>query len=265
MMSPEEYKNKVEARAARLFARADKAAAESESAYAQARKMASVIPLGQPVLVGHHSEKSDRRFRDRIGRKFDKGYELYKQAQELRQRAEAAASNTAIFGDDPQAIEKIGGRVAQLEARQKMMVEANKLIRKNDRAGLAQMGFSESAIDGLMTPDYMGRVGFPDYALQNNNANIRRLKGRAKSLEALAAVPTSEQELPGNVQLIDNAEANRLQVIFPGKPGPEIREALKRAGFRWAPSNNAWQAYRKQWNKDQAIQIVNKFYGPESK
>ena len=36
---------------------------------------------------------------------------------------------------------------------------------------------------------------------------------------------------------------NRLQVFFPGKPAPEIRAAMKRFGFRWAPSVGAWQRH----------------------
>lgn len=41
--------------------------------------------------------------------------------------------------------------------------------------------------------------------------------------------------------MVVNAEINRLQIIFDGKPGEDMRDALKSNGFRWAPSQGAWQ------------------------
>lgn len=38
-----------------------------------------------------------------------------------------------------------------------------------------------------------------------------------------------------------NQEENRVQILFDGKPDANIRSELKHAGFRWAPSQGAWQ------------------------
>jgi hypothetical protein len=56
------------------------------------------------------------------------------------------------------------------------MKRANHLIRKADREGLADLGFSEETITKLFAQDFAGRAGFPNYALENNSANIRRLE-----------------------------------------------------------------------------------------
>lgn len=59
--------------------RADQRSAHAESTsdilYSRAKDMASVIPFGQPILVGHHSEKRDRNYRGRIEGTFKKAFE----------------------------------------------------------------------------------------------------------------------------------------------------------------------------------------------
>ena len=52
---------------------------------------------------------------------------------------------------------------------------------------------------------------------------------------------TREEDYQGVVKLVENAEANRVQLIFPGKPSAEVRTKLKKSGFRWSPSEGAWQ------------------------
>lgn len=40
---------------------------------------------------------------------------------------------------------------------------------------------------------------------------------------------------------VENTEEMRVQFIFDGKPDEETRSLLKNWGFRWAPSQGAWQ------------------------
>lgn len=42
-------------------------------------------------------------------------------------------------------------------------------------------------------------------------------------------------------KVIANTEKERFQVVFTEIPDKEIREELKRSGFHWSPTNNAWQ------------------------
>ena len=121
------------------------------------------------------------------------------------------------------------------------MKAVNKAIRLKDtekgNEQLRNMGYSDEQIKQLREPDFCGRVG---YALQNNNANIHRIEGRIKSLQATKARGTLETENQF-FKIVENAEAMRLQLFFEGKPEPEVREVLKSNGFRWAPSQSAWQ------------------------
>jgi hypothetical protein len=47
----------------------------------------------------------------------------------------------------------------------------------------------------------------------------------------------------GDVRIVENFELNRIQLFTPGKPGPSTRAKLKGRGFRWAPSEGAWQRH----------------------
>jgi hypothetical protein len=61
---------RADARVERYEDKAEKANETGEALITQARKMADVIPFGQPILVGHYGEKGDRNYRKRIDNKF---------------------------------------------------------------------------------------------------------------------------------------------------------------------------------------------------
>jgi hypothetical protein len=147
-----------------------------------------------------------------------------------------------IFNDDPDATEKLVDKIERLKKRQGVMKRANQLIRKADREGLADLGFSEETIAKLFAQDFAGRAGFPNYALTNNSANIRRLEKRLAAIQN--AQETTEERFPDGVRLVDNVEANRLQIFFPEIPSEEIRRELRRDGFHWSPTVGAWQRHR---------------------
>lgn len=241
------YEAKQEARRERLLALADKMQRASDAAYQQARRMAEVIPMGQPILVGHHSEKRDRNYRARIWRTQDRCLELQKKAEYYRGIA-AGVGEGGISSDDPEAVVKLREALAKLENVQRLMKLANAAIRREKKNGepaqlsaiMKVLGCNESRARKLLESDFCGRIGFPDYAMKNNGANIRRIQQR---IEALGKRPTEsvERELDGGVQLREDADENRLMLIFPGKPPEATREILKRCGFRWSPTNGAWQ------------------------
>jgi hypothetical protein len=70
------YRERRERRANRLREWADKRNVRAEAATEQARQLADLIPFGQPILAGHHSEARDRRTRDRIGNGFRAGVRI---------------------------------------------------------------------------------------------------------------------------------------------------------------------------------------------
>lgn len=149
-----------------------------------------------------------------------------------------------ISSDDPQAVEKLEAKLAALEKHQEMMKAANAAIRMKDPAKgdakLAELGYTPEDIAKLREPDFCGRIGYPAYALQNNNANIRRIRGRIAELKKRTENTPEGWEFDGG-RVVVNTTENRLQVIFDGKPDADVRTELKGEGFRWAPSQGAWQ------------------------
>ncbi|MNQ93662.1 hypothetical protein D3C85_1091420 [compost metagenome] len=89
------YERKQAARRERFDDRAASLADESNQTYVRARQMASVIPFGQPILVGHHSEQCDRNYRNRIHATYGKSFQL----QDKANHYEAKAASVGTWGD----------------------------------------------------------------------------------------------------------------------------------------------------------------------
>lgn len=156
-----------------------------------------------------------------------------------------------IYSSDSDALERLEVKIAHAEAVQARMKTANAAIRKHAKAGraaqiqaLLELGYPLGAASRLLEPDFCGRIGFPNYELTNNSANIRRMKERVEIIGRLQATPAEEIEGENGIRFEDAPQDNRVRLYFPGKPAHEIRQGLKARGFRWAPTIAAWQAYR---------------------
>jgi len=257
------YYEKQAAKKARYENLSLKLADKSSQLWDQAKKMSDVIPFGQPIMVGHHSERADRNYRDRIHNTCAKSVEIGRRADYYAERAERIENNTAISSDAPDALDRLRAKLEGLEKRQSFMVAANKIVRSKKMTEaekvtkIMDLGIKEESAKNFLVPDQWGRVGFPSYALSNGNGNIKNVKDRIASLEKRATQTTQEKEVNG-VKFVDNVEENRMQIFFPGKPGEEIRTFLKKNGFRWAPSNGAWQGYRNWRSKDAVKELIQK-------
>ncbi|MBW9250212.1 MAG: DUF3560 domain-containing protein [Acidithiobacillus ferriphilus] len=246
---PNSYEEKQKARQERYRVLAKKMQLRAQARLDQAHRMAETIPFGQPILVGHHSEKRDRRFRERIHNTFGSGFALLEKAEYYERRAQGVNTHT-ISGDDPEALEKLKVRVETLKTAQERMKAANAAIRKHQKDGpeaqqaaLEGLGFQPEQAKSLLTPDVMGTVGFASYSLSNNNANIRRLEERIQTLKKAQKLEDRETRYDwGTVR--ENKEVNRIQFRFDERPDADTREVMKKSGFRWAPSESAWQ---RQW------------------
>lgn len=241
------YEQKQEARRERILARADKMRAEGRAKYDSGFERLRAIPFGQPILVGHYSEKRDRNYRRKAVNSIDKGCEMLRAADEVERRANAVGTG-GISSDDPEAVQKLVAELETLKELQAAMKARNEAWRKaGNKAGRAPSG---EWIEPPCAP----------WQLSNNSANMRRIEQRIAVLRQNATRETKSEDYQGVVKLVENAEANRVQLIFPGKPSAEIRTKLKKSGFRWSPSEGAWQRQLNNsavyWAKELVKEIV---------
>jgi len=90
---------KAGARQERLETAAEKASAEATRRFNTVHQIGDMIPMGQPVLVGHHSEGRHRAAIKRMDTNMSKGVEASKLAGELEHRAAAAGSNLERYNN----------------------------------------------------------------------------------------------------------------------------------------------------------------------
>jgi len=187
----------------RLARRLDWATSREQKAAAgfkKAHDLASMIPFGQPILVGHHSEGRARRDQGRIESGMRAGVESQQMAAHHRSKADGLQHqlDTHIFSDDEDAAERLRERIARLEADRDRQKVANKEIKKGPgwEARLCEQGIAltdKDAADLLAVAKFQpyladkktGLPIFPAYHFQNLGSNIRRLKERLAQVERL--------------------------------------------------------------------------------
>lgn len=284
-MPRRDYDDRQEARRARLEARAAKADAEADALARRVDTMAGCMN-GTPILIGHHSERRHRRDLERMHRDMTRSVQAGRDAERLRERA-AAVGSAGISSDDPEAGAKIDARLDALRARRERMKAVNAAWRKAKKpapgeaaawAALSALRPEDDTWAALVTEgrhtlclDPLRRGPFPDYALTNLGANIRRLEKRLAEVQEAERAAEEAGGEDGTRVLYDNGagmtvtenyDANRVQVEFPGKPSAEVRATLKAQGFRWAPSEGAWQRLLNDAGRAAARRLIYALDGP---
>ena len=89
---------------------ARKAETKSIEAFEHSNSIVKCIPMGQPILVGHHSEKRHRRDLDKSWNAMGKSVQESEKAEYYRKKAEAAENNNAIYTEDEDSVERLEAR-----------------------------------------------------------------------------------------------------------------------------------------------------------
>lgn len=173
----------------------------------------------------------------------DRNMEEYQEILRIIDKIKSVGKG-GISADDPQAIEKLRKKLADLEEMQATMKAVNAYHRKHGTLDGCP-GLSEEnrrKIEASMAnPWRTDPKPFPSFSLSNNNATIRNTRARIEELEKRQAEEAPQGWTFDGGEVVINTEINRLQIVFDDRPDYGLKEELKRHGFRWAPSQSAWQ------------------------
>ena len=202
-----DYEERREARKIR-YEELSRKAEERSAQYSNstANRILEMTP-GQPIIIGHHSEKKARRLHEKAWEDTRKSIEEDKKSQYYKDRAESVENSKVIYNDDPNAIQKLKDKLEYL-GKQKELIKTDE--------------------------------DHTSWQLQNIGARIRETKRRIARLEKLDEIEFKDIEFTGG-KAIHNKEINRIQLIFNNIPDEEIRTALKTRGFHWSRKEGAWQ------------------------
>jgi hypothetical protein len=151
--------------------------------------------------------------------------------------------NKPISSGDPQALEKLMAKLEQSKELQGTMKVVNAYWRKfgtcKGAPGITDVQ-AEKLEKRIETGYSWEKQPFTSYELTNNNAEIKRLERRIQELSYNKEVGFSSWDFEGGYAEA-NTDMNRLQLYFDEKPDEQRRTVLKSNGFKWAPSQGAWQ------------------------
>ena len=154
------------------------------------------------------------------------------------------SNDRVISSSDPNALEKLTEKKEKYEQNQEIMKNVNAHWKRTGSC-LGAPGITEAQATKIDDRIYNARnpwdrTPFSDYMLKNNYAEIRRLDKRIAEISRNKEVGFSGWQFDGG-RVEVNTELNRLQLFFNDKPSEGQRAQLKANGFKWAPSQGAWQ------------------------
>lgn len=165
-----------------------------------------------------------------------------------------------IMAGDSDALERLGQKIEAAEAHQARMKAVNAAHRaylvKPESIELSDLSEDDKRLIMNYKASHRWEPHpFAPFQLTNHSAKIRTMKERFQQLERAKTKPVEDIKGVNGTLEICPAE-NRVRIHFAGKPEKEIRERLKRGGFRWAPSLGVWQAYNRVHTIALAKEIV---------
>lgn len=195
-------------------------------------RVPSVMISGRSNFPVHKKEQQNAAYDRNMGK--------YIEVKGILDKIEGTGT-AGISADDSLAVPKLEKKLADMKAEQESMKAINAFYRKHKTLdgcpGLTTVQIEK--INASMSRDWRTTaVPYSSYHLSNNNQNMHRVQERIDDLKNRSEY-AGWTFAGGKVEA--NEDTNRLQLFFDEKPSAEQRGELKHRGFKWAPSQGAWQ------------------------
>ena len=144
-----------------------------------------------------------------------------------------------IRSDEQDAVGMLKDKLARLEAYRELIKDGNAYRRKHgDMKGWGR----ENEIPEEQSVDYSYPRGFEHWASDYNNRKIKSTKERIEKLEKAKSAGGSQEQHDG-FRVVRDPALMRILILFDDVPGEEIRDVLKRNGFRYARTDHSWRVH----------------------
>lgn len=244
-------RERLERRAERRRDWAESRKRKAEAAFRGVEEIADRIPLRQPILVGHHSERKARKDQDRIHAGMRRGVEHNEMARRHEQRAAGleAQLDRSVFSDDADAIDQLKARIAEREAARERGKRINAAWRKAgkpdpldpeawaafaEKVGTEDTAFAERGLLHQRRADVPGLFSWAKpYDPKYDGANIRRDRERIEEIKLRQATAEKAEAAGGVLITYHGADGGWCRVTFSEKPDHDILNALRTAGYSY--------------------------------
>jgi hypothetical protein len=171
---------------------------KAAAAFGSASSLSSSIPFGQPILIGHHSERRARNDAKRIQNRMMAGLECSDMADNHRSKAAniKSALDRTIFSDDANAVERLTEKISRLKIIAERIKKYNESARKAAKTGgtgditILSEWEQKDLASLIKNCPYQLRDGnaFPAYRLTYISADIKRANDRILTINKLKEV-----------------------------------------------------------------------------
>lgn len=235
---------RAEERAARFDGYSESRADDAEQARAAVARIADHIPLGQPILIGHHSEKHARRDAEKIDNGMRRAVKMWETSKYWQERA-AGAIRHAKYKERPDVrARRIKGIEADRRKMERTKAEAEKFLRTYGDAEAQAVTLADGrGLIAALLGTYEGGLSFEDQTAFEKGT-ITREDAQAKAVRNLSHTVAACNRWIGHY---DNRLAyERAMLADAGgtvadRTGPELGGACK----CWASPRGGWSLIRK--------------------
>lgn len=243
MTRRERLERRVEQRTRWASSRARKA--DQTARAADLSEERSGIPFGQPVLVGHHSERRHRRAIDKAARAM---HQTIEHAAAADKHANAAATlrarlDVSVYSDDADAIEALERRAAEHDAEADRAVEINATYRRGGLAAVRQ-AYGDAVADRCARTVQLRPSTRQVVSSTSARAAARRDRERIEQIRCdrtRQAEHAKATAAAGGVVLTERPDGG-ASLAFPERPPRPVLDALRAAGWRFRAG--AWYGLR---------------------